>query len=116
MFPQELHRTLRLGDAEVDDALLQDLLDVVLLHEDLAALQTLVFFQSGGGGGHLIAYAWGSGEQQGEEEEGRWGEKRGETEWRNEEGERDFSNRVEVEINRPCPAGLKGTMAGGRDA
>lgn len=60
MFPQELHRTLRLGDAEVDDALLEDLLDVVLLHKDLAALQTLVFFQSGGGGGHLIAYAWGS--------------------------------------------------------
>lgn len=59
MFPQELHRTLRLGDAEVDDALLEDLLDVVLLHKDLAALQTLVFFQSGGGGGHLIAYPWG---------------------------------------------------------
>lgn len=61
MFPQELHRTLRLGDAEVDDALLENLLDVVLLHKDLAALQTLVFFQSsGGGGGHLIAYPWGS--------------------------------------------------------
>lgn len=66
MFPQELHRTLRLGDAEVDNALLQDLLDVVLLHEDLAALQTFVFFQ-GGGGGHLIAYPWGSGEQEEEE-------------------------------------------------
>lgn len=75
MFPQELHRTLRLGDAEVDDALLQDLLDVVLLHEDLAALQTLVFFQSGGGGGHLIAYPWGSGEQ-GEEERGERREER----------------------------------------
>lgn len=62
MLPQELHRTLRLGDAEVHNALFQDLLDVVLLHEDFTALQTLVFFQSGGGGGgHLIVYPWGSG-------------------------------------------------------
>lgn len=62
VLPQELHRTLRLGDAEVHNALFQDLLDVVLLHEDFTALQTLVFFQSGGGGGgHLIAYPWGSG-------------------------------------------------------
>lgn len=62
VLPQELHRTLRLGDAEVHNALFQDLLDVVLLHEDFTALQTLVFFQSGGGGGgHLIVYPWGSG-------------------------------------------------------
>lgn len=62
VLPQELHRTLRLGDAEVHNALFQDLLDVVLLHKDFTALQTLVFFQSGGGGGgHLIVYPWGSG-------------------------------------------------------
>lgn len=112
MFPQELHRTLRLGDAEVDDALLQDLLDVVLLHEDLAALQTLVFFQSGGGGGHLIAYPWGSGEQ-GEEERGERREEKQSGEMKR--GERDLSNRVEVEINRLCAARLKGRHDGGQE-
>lgn len=55
MLPKELHRPLRLGDAQVDDALLQDLLDVVLLHENFTALQTFIFFQiGGGGGGHFI--------------------------------------------------------------
>lgn len=56
VFPQELHGPLGLGDAQVDDALFQDLLDVVFLHENLAAFQTFVFFQIGGGGGHLIFY------------------------------------------------------------
>ncbi len=56
VFPQELQRPLGLGDAQVDDALFEDLLDVVFLHEDLAAFQTFVFFQIGGGGGHLIFY------------------------------------------------------------
>ncbi len=56
VFPQELQRPLRLGDAQVDDALFEDLLDVVFLHENLAAFQTFVFFQIGGGGGHLIFY------------------------------------------------------------
>lgn len=54
MLPKELHRPLRLGDAQVDDALLEDLLDVVLLHENFTALQTFIFFQIGGGGGHFI--------------------------------------------------------------
>ena len=54
MFPKELHRPLGLGNAQVDDTLLQDLLDVVLLHENFAALQTFIFFQIGGGGGHFI--------------------------------------------------------------
>lgn len=65
MFPQELHRTLRLCNAEVDNALFQDLLDVVLLDEYFTALQTLVFFQSGGGGGHLIFYLCGGGRKKG---------------------------------------------------
>lgn len=65
MLPQELHRTLRLSDAEVHNALFEDLLDVVLLHKNFTALQTLVFFQSGGGGGHLIFYLCGSGRKQG---------------------------------------------------
>ncbi len=56
VFPQELQRPLGLSDAQVDDALFEDLLDVVFLHEDLAAFQTFVFFQIGGGGGHLIFY------------------------------------------------------------
>lgn len=65
MLPQELHRTLRLSDAEVHNALFEDLLDVVLLHENFTALQTFVFFQSGGGGGHLIFYLCGSGRETG---------------------------------------------------
>lgn len=56
VFPQELHRPLGLGDAQVDDALFEDLLYVVFLHENLAAFQTFIFFQIGGGGGHLIFY------------------------------------------------------------
>lgn len=56
VFPQELHRPLRLGDAQVDDALFEDLLYVVFLHENLTAFQTFIFFQIGGGGGHLIFY------------------------------------------------------------
>ena len=76
MLPQELHRTLRLSDAEVHNALFEDLLDVVLLHENFTALQTLVFFQSGGGGGgHLIFYLCGSGEKTG------WTMRGGEGEW-----------------------------------
>lgn len=54
MFPQEFHRTLRLGNTEVDNALFQDLLDVVLSHKYLTALQTVIFIYSGGGGGHLV--------------------------------------------------------------
>lgn len=72
MLPQELHRTLRLSDAEVHNALFQDLLDVVLLHKYFTALQTFVFFQSRGGGGHLIFYLCGSGTKQG----GTWEEGR----------------------------------------
>lgn len=76
MLPQELHRTLRLSNAEVHNALFEDLLDVVLLHENFTALQTLVFFQSGGGGGgHLIFYLCGSGEKTG------WIMRGGEGEW-----------------------------------
>lgn len=66
MLPQELHRTLRLSDAQVHNALFEDLLDVVLLHENFTALQALIFFQSGGGGGgHLIFYLCDSGRKQG---------------------------------------------------
>jgi hypothetical protein len=86
VLPQEFHRTLRLGDAQVDNALFEDLLDVVLLHEHFTALQTLIFFQiRGGGGGHVIYlfYLQRRGEEgwlrreemKGEEEgrrEGRW--------------------------------------------
>lgn len=71
MLTQELHRPLWLSDAEVHNALFQDLLDVMLLHKYFTALQTLVFFQSGGGGGHLIFYLCGSGKQGGPWEEGR---------------------------------------------
>lgn len=61
MLPQELHRALGLSDAQVDNALFEDLLDVVPLHKNFAALQTLVFVQSGGGGGggHRIFYLCG---------------------------------------------------------
>lgn len=65
MLPKELHRTLGFSDAEVHNALFEDLLDVVLLHKNFTALQTLVFFQSGGGGGHLFFYLCGSGTKQG---------------------------------------------------
>lgn len=51
MFPQELHRPVGFGDAEVHDALFQDLLDVVLLNVQLASFQALVFFSVAGGGG-----------------------------------------------------------------
>lgn len=71
MLTQELHRPLWLSDAEVHNALFQDLLDVMLLHKYFTALQTLVFFQSGGGGGHLIFYLCGNGKQGGPWEEGR---------------------------------------------
>lgn len=103
MLPQEFHRTLRLGDAQVDNALFEDLLDVVLLHEHFTALQTLVFFQiRGGGGGHVIylVYLQRGGEEgwlrreemKGEEKERRGrggeGETRGGKRRRRGEGKR----------------------------